>query len=416
MADSGGGDSVKFTINIETTVSSEQREEIKKELKKEITDEIKKETQETKSSSSKRSSITQQPASSSSAKKTQEAHFASMVDKELSRIERQRKREQRLSSGRKAVGATATGPPPISPPKQKDQRGGIYGDDYEKTVIDSKKAKQISGGIVPGATEDKKSKTGFSHDTFLDDVKKMLENQKKQEKATSPNSSSTAIDSSKSPLTAPKIKDKRGGIYGNYEKDVTDSKKAKQISGGIKSNERSDKKSKAAFSHNTFLDDIENLITDQKAIKQTQKLQIKRIDKIGDLANQVSSIVDKPGKFIGQGFLGIIGRGGPIITAVIAAISSAIAVSELPTKIIQVLSEKGHPANRDFKRAIEEEVNGLFNVDEKKKRLLGINSFIVSQTDRFQPESGSTSYNSLENRDEVIISRIGLAEKAVGII
>ena len=411
-------DSVKFTINIETTVSSEQREEIKKELKKEITDEIKKETQETKSSSSsKRSSVTQ-PDSSSSAKKTQEAHFAAMVDKELSRIERQRKREQRLSSGRKAVGATATGPPPIAPPKQKDQRGGIYGDDYEKTTIDSKKAKQISGGIVPGATEDKKSKTGFSHDIFLDDVKKMLEDQKKQEKATSPNSS-TVIDStggSKSPLTAPKTKDRRGGIFGNFEKNVTDSQKAKQISGGIKPGDRSDKKSKSAFSHNTFLDDIENLITDQKAIKQTQKLQLKRIDKIGDLANQVSSIVDKPGKFIGQGFLGIIGRGGPVLTAVIAAITSAIAISELPTKIIQVLSEKGHPANRDFKRAIEEEVNGLFNVDEKKKRLLGINSFIVSQTDRFQPESGSTTYNSLENRDEVIISRIGLAERAVGII
>lgn len=125
--------------------------------------------------------------------------------------------------------------------------------------------------------------------------------------------------------------------------------------------------------------------------------------------------ISNPQQAISQTLLDSLKGFGPHGTAIVAAITAIVTAPETVSRIINLISQKGLALNRDWYRAIEEEVNALFDAEEKKKRLLGIDSFIVTQQNRFQPESGSTTYNSLENRDEVIISKIGEAEKAVGI-
>ena len=126
-------------------------------------------------------------------------------------------------------------------------------------------------------------------------------------------------------------------------------------------------------------------------------------------------LLSNPQGFIGDNIVKTLSGVGPYARPAFAAITAIMTSAEVSKEIIRVLSEKGLPLNRDWKRIIEEEVNALFDVEEKKKRLLGIDAYVVTQTDTFQPESGSSTYNSLENRDEVIISTIGLAEKAVGV-
>jgi len=107
---------------------------------------------------------------------------------------------------------------------------------------------------------------------------------------------------------------------------------------------------------------------------------------------------------------------GPKGAAIVAAITAIAAAPKTAELIIQALSKKGLPLNADWHRTIEAEVNALFDIDEKKRRLLGQDAYVVTQTDRYEPGSGATTYNSFQNRHEIIISEsIGLAEKAVGI-
>ena len=102
-------------------------------------------------------------------------------------------------------------------------------------------------------------------------------------------------------------------------------------------------------------------------------------------------------------------------TAVISALLAAPAVLEMTKKIIKLLSTKGYPLNRDWRREIETEINGLMDIEEKKKRMLGIDQYIVTQVDDYQSASGAQVYNSFLNRDEANITKRGLAEKAFGI-
>ena len=113
--------------------------------------------------------------------------------------------------------------------------------------------------------------------------------------------------------------------------------------------------------------------------------------------------------------LGLITRKGPMGAALAFGITGAWVAPHLAANMVQIMGRKGHPLNRDFVKLTDDHTYGLWSLQEEKRRLLGHDAYIVTQTDRYEPQSGSTTFNSLENRDNVIMSKIGLAEKALGV-
>ena len=210
----------------------------------------------------------------------------------------------------------------------------------------------------------------------------------------------------------------RGGVEGAaYEipPPVKGFQKRKQIRGAV---ERfRDDRSKSGWS-------IERYIVEQKKLRdqiEANKLNLIAFRKVfSELNSQVQliqPIATNPVGFIGNKVLQMLSGAGPHGALAVAAITAVITAPEVLREVVHALSQKGLPLNRDWQRVIEDEVNGLFNIEEQKRRLLGIDAYVVTQTDRYTPDTGSNSHNSLENRDEIIISKsIGNAEKAVGVI
>ena len=107
---------------------------------------------------------------------------------------------------------------------------------------------------------------------------------------------------------------------------------------------------------------------------------------------------------------GLLKVGGPLGVAIIALISAPEVISQL----VKLLGAKGMPFNRDWHRNIETEVNGLFSIEEKKKRLIGIDQYVITQTDHYQPDSGASVYNSFENQEHINIAN-NSSDKPLGI-
>ena len=268
--------------------------------------------------------------------------------------------------------------------------------------IDDKEMKKIKKDIEKKIRKDlKKEKV----------IKKEKDLSKKSVSGKSISEIRRPLASSSSPVAPPPDR-RTGGIYGRTDPGVKGFQGRKGIRGGI-TKPRNDRE-RAPHQPEYFRDMIarieKNIHTNTISSGAIEKL-IK--NHMGEFVRG-SQILGNPQEFVGhellRGIKGIGPYGGPIVAGIIAI----LAIPEVTAKIIKILSQKGLPLNRDWKRIIEDEVNSLLSIEGKKKRLLGIDSYIVSQTNRYQPESGSTTYNSLENRDEVIISKIGLAEKAVG--
>lgn len=209
----------------------------------------------------------------------------------------------------------------------------------------------------------------------------------------------------------------RGGIHPQYEVDpgVKGFQKRKQIRGAV---ERfRDDRSKSAHASERYIFDQKRLrdVVDFNSLLSSGAVKQLIQDKMQGLSN-ASVILSNPQGFVGNEVLQLLGGTGPHGAAVVAAIAAIVVAPEVIAQMIQTLSQKGLPLNRDWERFISQEVNAFFNTEDKKKRLLGHDAFIVTQGSRYIPETGSYTYNSLENRDEIITSKvIGHAEKAVGI-
>ena len=131
----------------------------------------------------------------------------------------------------------------------------------------------------------------------------------------------------------------------------------------------------------------------------------------------LQSLMQNPPGFMANQLISVLSKGGPHAAVIGSALVAAISVPKIVQEIITILAQKGLPLNEDWNRRVEDEQNGLFDIPEKKRRLLGRDTYAITQTDSYQPETGATTYNSLENRQETVISKsVGPAEKAVGVL
>ena len=213
----------------------------------------------------------------------------------------------------------------------------------------------------------------------------------------------------------PTAKKPTGGIYGGtVDEGPKGFQRRKGIRGGVE--RQRDDRSLSPIQHERFMFKMQRLER-QIASNTVSSEAIKNIIQkhMGNLV-QGSQVLSNPDGFVSGKVLSLLGGVGPHGAAIVAAISAIVSAPEVVAGMIRTLSQKGLPLNADWRREIESEVNGLMGIEEKKKRLLGMDSYMVTSVSRYQPESGAMSFNSLQNRDEVIISKIGLAEKAVGVV
>lgn len=99
----------------------------------------------------------------------------------------------------------------------------------------------------------------------------------------------------------------------------------------------------------------------------------------------------------------------------IAPIALAILAVKLAPLIIQGLSVKGGPLNRDWRRFISEEVDvGLSRVQQKEKEL-GVSQVILTQVVGFHPNNENWTFNSLFDRNSQRYARIGLSDREAGV-
>ena len=118
-------------------------------------------------------------------------------------------------------------------------------------------------------------------------------------------------------------------------------------------------------------------------------------------------IFDKVKDELGDRFENILKVAGPVALTILAA--------KLVPIIIQQLSVKGGPLNRDWRRFIADEVEvGLSRVQQKEKEL-GVSQVILTQVVGFHPNNENWTYNSLFNRNDLRLARIGLSDREAGV-
>ena len=136
----------------------------------------------------------------------------------------------------------------------------------------------------------------------------------------------------------------------------------------------------------------------------------------GSLARSSSATVAASGQNMIPQFLSMLSASSPHFAAFLAAVTAAPVAAKMAEQLIKFLSQKGHPLNRDWTRAIHMEVMDIFSLKDEYRRILGIDRFLVTQEDTYNPLTGETVYNSGAARDEVILGRVtGAKEIAIGV-
>lgn len=132
--------------------------------------------------------------------------------------------------------------------------------------------------------------------------------------------------------------------------------------------------------------------------------------------NKLRSFLKNPESFMEMGiekFLSFMGPNSAVILSLVAAIT---ATPILYIEIMKALSVKGGPFNRDWRRLIQREVDAGLSREIVKLRELGVSQTILTQQRGFVPNNPEATYNSLYHVNESRLARVGLDDKAAGVI
>lgn len=125
------------------------------------------------------------------------------------------------------------------------------------------------------------------------------------------------------------------------------------------------------------------------------------------LRNPQAYIFNEIKEQLGDQFEDVLKIAGPVALAILAA--------KLVPMILQTLSMKGGPLNRDWKRFIEDEVAVGLSRFQQKQDELGVSQTILTQVVGFHPNNENWTYNSLFDRGPTRLSRIGLSDREFGV-
>lgn len=125
----------------------------------------------------------------------------------------------------------------------------------------------------------------------------------------------------------------------------------------------------------------------------------------------IETAVENPYRTGGKFILNMLHGAGPYGQAIAGAIATIISAHPVIIQIIQSLGAKGGPLNQDWKRVIQEEVNGMLTLEEQWRRDRGLDWFIVSENMGYRPIDETAVYNNKLHRDELRLNKLTQEEK-----
>lgn len=215
-------------------------------------------------------------------------------------------------------------------------------------------------------------------------------------------------DTGNAPIQTGTSQEFRGGIFGDIEDpDVKGFQKRQSIGGGVKSFK--DKTSKQATQRTNVIDDLkEDIKGNQNNIAEVLGLQNFEAKNILEYANDPKGSFLKTFQSVGQAI--------PVIGAISAAVTSALAIPEVVKSLIDKLTQRGGPFSRFFQREILREQNPFRSREQQKLIQIGESQIITTQVRGFSSGGGSQlTSNTLAQVRANGISDIGLRDKAEGL-
>lgn len=127
---------------------------------------------------------------------------------------------------------------------------------------------------------------------------------------------------------------------------------------------------------------------------------------------QFGAMAKNPTGAIGKIFTRLLGSKA---VAIMGPLAIAVATPIVIAEIIKVLSVKGGPLNRDWRRFIGDEIAvGLSRLQDKEDEF-GVSQTILTQIQGFAPNNFNWTYNSLFDVNDSRIARIGLTDREAGV-
>lgn len=132
--------------------------------------------------------------------------------------------------------------------------------------------------------------------------------------------------------------------------------------------------------------------------------------------SDLRSLLQNPTSYFEGGMMNVLKELGPNAPLMLTIVGIITGSAVLYIEILKALSQKGGPFNRDWRRLIGQEVEIGLSRELQKRKELGIDQVILPQTRGFVPNNPIATYNSLYLVNESRIARIGLDDKAAGVI
>src|SRR6185312_2596709 len=160
----------------------------------------------------------------------------------------------------------------------------------------------------------------------------------------------------------------------------------------------------------------DNFFKEQADKEQLKKDVVDTLNKLDSKGLQtLSNFASNPTSASLSALSQVLSMAGHEGQAILAIIGLAVSTPVVIQKIVDALSVKGGPWNRDFQILIDKQIDvGLSRMLQKRKEV-GVDQQIFSQQRGYVPNNPSWTYNSYLDLSETRIARIGLTDRAAGV-
>lgn len=162
-----------------------------------------------------------------------------------------------------------------------------------------------------------------------------------------------------------------------------------------------------------------DLLEDEKKDKEEKKTELTELlEKLTDNdVKKLQRLLLNPSSALEFGLENFFARMGPNAGVVLTIAGLVAATPALTIELMKALSVKGGPFNRDFRRFMEDEgADVVLTRMQQKQKELGEIQTILTDIRGFIPNNENWQYNSYYSVDKYRIARIGLDDRAAGIV
>jgi len=130
-----------------------------------------------------------------------------------------------------------------------------------------------------------------------------------------------------------------------------------------------------------------------------------------DGMKNMASFAKNPGGMVKGLMTKLLGAG-----AMAGPLAIAIAAPIVMVEMIKLMSVKGGPLNRDWRRFIDSEVAVGLSREQQLEDRFGVSQTILTQIRGFAPNNENWTYNNLFDINDQRIARIGMSDREAGVV